>query len=267
MATDSGVILDYERKRLRRPMPRWVRYVPAVLLAAVVLIFLARVAVVRISANLERRAAAAAYLQRQQRAAAWYAQSLNFSLPPSQMAWEDDAARHGPWNWDLNLYETRPSGTGLRCPAPVAAMMRELNINDYRRPGTTVFAHGRTPRGAGPSSAQLVLIEFHGAHFNRPFKLDAPTWAFSGTCFLPSGRGTIDMHTWGDIEVDVSLLGGAHAHGVRLFAGQPDPLDGSHFTIRYETDLGPGTLYGWLLSDGHLWLEVRDGPALPDDAP
>jgi len=53
------------------------------------------------------------------------------------------------------------------------------------------------------------------------------------------------------------------ADKVRVFNGQPDPSDASHFTIGYEVDGQPGTIDGWLTDDGIVKLEVRDGPAKP----
>jgi hypothetical protein len=45
-----------------------------------------------------------------------------------------------------------------------------------------------------------------------------------------------------------------------VHSGRVDPNDDSHFTIAYETDRGSGVIDGWLKDDGHLTLEVRDGP-------
>jgi hypothetical protein len=49
---------------------------------------------------------------------------------------------------------------------------------------------------------------------------------------------------------------------LRMFAGQADPADASHFTIGYELDGEPGTIDGWLQADGRgLRIQVRDRPA------
>jgi hypothetical protein len=48
---------------------------------------------------------------------------------------------------------------------------------------------------------------------------------------------------------------------LRLYAGQPDPVDSSHFTIPYETTSGRGTIDGWLQADDTVKMQVRDGPA------
>jgi len=45
---------------------------------------------------------------------------------------------------------------------------------------------------------------------------------------------------------------------LRLFAGQPDPVDESHFTIRYELDGKPNIIDGWLMPDDTVKLEPRN---------
>jgi hypothetical protein len=47
----------------------------------------------------------------------------------------------------------------------------------------------------------------------------------------------------------------------RIFAGQADPNDASHFTIEYEWPSGVrGTIDGWLRDDDHVDLQIRPGP-------
>jgi hypothetical protein len=43
----------------------------------------------------------------------------------------------------------------------------------------------------------------------------------------------------------------------RLFAGQPDPADESHFTIRYDLDGKSNVIDGWLMPDDTVKLEPR----------
>jgi hypothetical protein len=45
----------------------------------------------------------------------------------------------------------------------------------------------------------------------------------------------------------------------RLYAGQPDPADDSHFTIRYELNGKSDIIDGWLMSDETVNLQVRGG--------
>lgn len=46
---------------------------------------------------------------------------------------------------------------------------------------------------------------------------------------------------------------------LRVFFGQVDPSDPSHFTIGYEFDGKPGVFDGWLKADGSVDLEPRQG--------
>jgi hypothetical protein len=45
---------------------------------------------------------------------------------------------------------------------------------------------------------------------------------------------------------------------LRIYAGQPDPEDASHFTIAYVLDGRPGTIDGWVRNNG-LELRPREG--------
>jgi hypothetical protein len=49
-----------------------------------------------------------------------------------------------------------------------------------------------------------------------------------------------------------------YGNRLRLFAGQPDVADASHFTIAYELDGRPGVIDGWLRDDG-IDLRPREG--------
>lgn len=48
---------------------------------------------------------------------------------------------------------------------------------------------------------------------------------------------------------------------IMFMAGQADPTDPSHFTIGYRLGEAAGTIDGWLLEDGTVKMQVRDGPA------
>ena len=45
---------------------------------------------------------------------------------------------------------------------------------------------------------------------------------------------------------------------LRIFAGQPDPADSRHFTIRYELDGKSNTIDGWLMPDDTVELQPRN---------
>jgi hypothetical protein len=47
---------------------------------------------------------------------------------------------------------------------------------------------------------------------------------------------------------------------LRLYAGQADPRDDSHFTIPFETPSGNQVIDGWLKPDDTISLQVRKTP-------
>jgi hypothetical protein len=96
---------------------------------------------------------------------------------------------------------------------------------------------------------------------------------FDPLCYLAGGTQPLNADVrwldgrWGD-------MGYAHSpalpsfklpasKSLRLFHGQPDPLDESHFTIAYDAGGVTGTIDGWLQADDTVKLVVRDGPAAP----
>jgi hypothetical protein len=65
---------------------------------------------------------------------------------------------------------------------------------------------------------------------------------------------------WENGEVSIR-----HGQVMRFFAGQADPADPSHFTIKYEYNGQPGGIDGWLRDDGSVVLEPRVGRIVQSD--
>jgi hypothetical protein len=68
------------------------------------------------------------------------------------------------------------------------------------------------------------------------------------------------FHRFWDTSHQGSLVSSRSFNVDKLFGGQPDPNDESHFTIAYESNGEKGTIDGWLMNDDTVKLEVRDGP-------
>lgn len=55
----------------------------------------------------------------------------------------------------------------------------------------------------------------------------------------------------------------ADTQNLRFYAGQPDPADAAHFTIKYDLRNGSGIIDGRLNEDGEtVALKIVSGPAL-----
>ena len=98
-----------------------------------------------------------------------------------------------------------------------------------------------------------------------PFELRPTVIAPAGWRGMPAVM-TPMANRLGEIDIAQSILKPVR---VRMYAGQSDPGDAAHFTIRYEMDnevggRGAGTIDGRLSDDGsHVTMTVRDGPARP----
>ena len=172
----------------------------------------------------------------------WQRQCAAFSIAPDQVVYDDDPARVAD--------PTGASQTGgltreIAYPDGHTALIWDhyfftiLWLRAAPLPPTpqgTIFLHERfTPAGerfilacivipgAKGDSAEFQLHEFRPASWSR------------GVARRNSLITTIP-------EIDRALAEGKH---VRLYGGQPDPADRTHFTIRCEIDGVEETIDGW----------------------
>jgi hypothetical protein len=109
-----------------------------------------------------------------------------------------------------------------------------------------VFLHERqTPAGA----RELVVVAYDGK-----MRLPWPTpggWtissiALSASVKSPEVQGA-PLTRWHGTARRLDAEPFVAMYSLRLYAGQPDALDPTHFTIRYDLDGRPGTIDGWVL--------------------
>jgi hypothetical protein len=115
-----------------------------------------------------------------------------------------------------------------------------------------VFVHERRASGG---EKRLVAVGFDPVAFavgsEAPFKVGS--WGYTNRISALEFSGAT-----GDASLRFAV---APDEPLKLYAGQPDPADESHFTIDYETPTGRGTIDGWLMPDDTVKLQIRDGPA------
>jgi hypothetical protein len=124
--------------------------------------------------------------------------------------------------------------------------------------GATVFMHERT---AADGHSRLVVLQYSPTTLVPAF---SPYTDLKIT-LLEASR----LHgTLAEIEPDAEpprkLLAhdlNASTRDLRIFAGQADGDDRSHFTIEYELNGQRGTLDGWLENDDTINIKLRSGPA------
>jgi len=243
------------------------------------------------------RAAAQQKVLVQQKFAADFQTAKDFSAPESQLVYEEDPVRAAALLAKGSQYAPVRSGNFIYItPAPwqLPAIRRTTDSpSPFQLNGSaSVFLHARK---SADGTERVVLVEFlaseslrnnngrsnvsgryitvnnqrafitHNYQANsnatldignsRTLEIAQPNEKCTAITWIP---GSDDRWETGQVNVNLSNV-------FRLFAGQADPKDASHFTITYELDGKPGIIDGWLLNDGTVALEPRLGRIINDD--
>jgi hypothetical protein len=182
--------------------------------------------------------------------AAWYwmRQCLTYSPPPGKVVWEGDPVEA------RKLLAAKPDEylpciewAYVRAPC-LEGLARQFQ---WMGPGggidLVVYLHERTARGPGGGQKRLVRVATGTPQDG--YYVGAECWSTS--TFLSTPK-----------EVGHCVTGPERINAVRIYAGQADPKDDSHFTVEYETPTGGrGKVDGWLEADDSITLVV--GPVSP----
>ena len=206
--------------------------------------------------------------------------------------WQRQAMRYSPPANEVIYYGLNPNSL----PNVIAALQRPErkyraqymgdSVNDFyqvaeawqrfyylysppgRRLGATAFLHERrTPLGARRLVAVEVVPDFSTSgrpwafHEFLDFSVSVvrPGTLASSPTELPNSTSIVDLGAFSDFSKSGIDL--------KIYAGQIDPEDASHFTINYWFQGNTGTIDGWLLDDDIVKLERRRSPPLTSLAP
>lgn len=197
-----------------------------------------------------------------QHARAWYwqRQCAHFTLPPGEIMVESNYAGAAKLLADRPLdYAPIPDGAKRVIPAAThldGALSSAPGVSRFSR---TIFVHELTAAAAG-SKPRLVMVEFDATPF-RPLPAFDVRVLSKGSLFrLPAHVG-VSMSSGMELN-----LGHPRDAMVRIYAGQPDPGDPSHFTIDYELWGQRDTFDGWLQADDEVKFKPRKRPVPPATA-
>src|SRR5687767_2223717 len=155
-------------------------------------------------------------------------QCMSYTRPPAQVVYEPDRVR-GAALWVVGgEYVKRPPGGVLHQP-PVAA---KAGIGD------SFFLHSRQRPDGEARLVNVTLMYTAGAGNFAAVELGADVYT-SMTLTRPRTAHTSRA----------TFPPGPAAELPRLYAGQPDPNDPSHFTIKYEFTDRSGVIHGRLQDD------------------
>lgn len=144
---------------------------------------------------------------------------------------------------------------GERPPGAVAAAYGDTafsRVEQYARFDITVLCR----RSAAVSERLVRVYPLGPAVTADGYDLQLAAESMIGASAIPFARCDVD----GNAACELHVPKGSR---LRIFAGQPDPQDDSHFSFRYELGGEPGLIEGWLLHNGGngLMLRVTTGPA------
>jgi hypothetical protein len=197
----------------------------------------------------------------------WQHECLQFSLPPDTVVYEEDptgaaALLAGNPKYHPYPFQRRSSEHA----APSAATAAALDVPDWNnlgiaKPGTkinpaVIFLHERiSPAG----HRRLVCVRYwpQGDTFSPQFVQALNCDTFTVTPGTWSQAPALIPKGW---LYDVEQGWPRKPPLVRIFAGQPDPNDPAHFTIRYRMWGQEDVVDGRLLDDDRVTLTFRKVP-------
>ena len=199
-------------------------------------------------------------------------QCLSYARPATHIVYETDpaAARAlvASRPEDYVLYSAPGKDYALGSPICLrkfAASAEEIKYADE----ATIFLHERVGRGSG-GKTMLVRVALNAntswARASSPmlcFDEAGEAWKLATMNSAPIRQVNVwmspnDMSVWTRRNWTLPT---------RIYAGQPDPSDASHFTFDYEAYGVRDTVDGWLEVSGYLTLRPRHPPSPPATAP
>ena len=155
-------------------------------------------------------------------------------------------------------YQPGPADGDSLCLVPQAwsKFYGLLSPPGFQSRGTVFLHERRTPGGR----RLLVAIDYLGDDFLHADNYWVDVSEFQVRAFEPGGPFSLPVEVQSE-QVTQELYAPDDRRGtLRLYAGQPDPGDPTHFTIRWELAGRPsagGVLDGWVREDG-IDLERRE---------
>jgi hypothetical protein len=187
-------------------------------------------------------------------------QCLTYTAPPDEIVYDrhpETAARLLADSAKYIAEQTNSNGAVRRKPACLEQLDQRLmpDMRDTRDGSAITFLHQRRSRNG---TARLVIITGLPAGLwfidtRIPTGLRGSVLSPQSTLeFAPVPR-TMDVRDAdGDGIADTPFA-------LRIYAGQPDPADESHFTIAYEINDQKDILDGYLQDDGSVDFSYRGG--------
>jgi hypothetical protein len=185
--------------------------------------------------------------------------AMSYAAPADHVVYERDPAkaaallRASPNYWAVSYPSEDghtpppshvPAGLGVAVDfVPAWRDFYRLASPPGRNTGAVLFLHKlRSPAGHERLVAVDGFLSAGSAHLRLASSVFTPATLFSRPQFV-TDNARYSLAEVGELQAE------------RVFAGQLDPADASHFTILYETAAGTGVIDGWLKDDESVRLE------------
>jgi hypothetical protein len=176
----------------------------------------------------------------------WQHRALAHTAPADQVVYDDDPADAA------KLAKASPDYVALGgSGVPIARWAREwkefsaASSPPGRLPCAVLFMHERHVGAAGP---RLLVVSLYSAGNTAPAELETEV-------IRPGGPISSPVPAAGDVWMSQRWTDPKNR--VRFFAGQLDPTDPSHFSIRFDLGGVRHTLDYWLLENDTLRMQER----------
>lgn len=173
----------------------------------------------------------------------WHHRCMVYTQSPDRVIYEDDPVKMKTLRALDDRYWPTLYGEAVTYNSESWLEMRKERVL-----ADIAFMHERTGHA---DNHRLVVV-----YFNEIFVYDHKSRERSGLKL--TGCSLLPSETFHSATLNPQYTTIPHPHGVmRMFAGQCDLKDESHFTIRYEIDKQPCMIDGWLQSDDTVRLQFR----------
>jgi len=197
-------------------------------------------------------------------------QCLNYTAPPEQVVYDENTGTVSPLIGTAG-YQAVPEALGYRNMRsgkviPKVAVRPAQELENYttatgwlmRPQPATVFLHERRTKSGLVRLVAVMRSPIETGFIVDEFGLNTAV----NTCAGLMSQPVIHWPRGGEWS-RVPASEPADTQNLRFYAGQPDPADPAHFTIKYDLRNGSGIIDGRLNEDGQtVTLKIISGPAL-----
>jgi hypothetical protein len=177
-------------------------------------------------------------------------QCLTYVAPADEVVFDSNPARVAQLAHDPNYLIAR--GCAFRKPpAHWSAILTASGSRPTASPTALIFLHELKAGGV----RRLVQFERTAAADESPYFLPGYDVATHTMILATFGKPQVTEQQF-PMVLDVLDTIGPHLD-IRIYAGQPDPADASHFTVRYESQGRTHVAQGHLRPDGQVELKVN----------